>query len=414
MRAATFRVPLSVALLSLAAMAATAPPSARSISLSHACPPSFEKIPPGVCKLRTLYDLYSAPAGYGGLRAPLPPAHDGMRPEIIDLGRYLFFDPILSADGSTACASCHDPQQGFSDGQPRARGRGAIEQQHRRSGGVMLKRGAPTLWNVAFLDSLEWDGRSANLQQQARNPILNADEMANSIVGVESALNASAEYRRLFVEAFGLSPDARISISQVQSALSAFEASLISVNSQYDRFAHGDSSAFSALETRGLLLFDGFVARCSQCHTPPLFTNGQLAVIGAPESEGGGFDHGAADTTPHRKLNGAFRVPSLRNIALTAPYMHSGAFGTLEEVVNFYNRPHPVDALGVQKIALHWNMHPEGLNLSPDEIKALVAFLKTLTDESNMPAIPQQLPSGLAPVGIRSNTVPTAGMQRAR
>jgi cytochrome c peroxidase len=238
--------------------------------------------------------------------------------------------------------------------------------------------------------------------------------MSNSIDGVERALNANTEYRRLFRQAFGFSPDARISINEVQSALGAFEASLISVNSQYDRFAHGDSSAYSALEKRGLLLFDGFVARCSQCHTPPLFTNGQLAVIGAPESQGGDFDHGAADNTPHRKLNGAFRVPSLRNIALTAPYMHSGAFETLEDVVNFYNRPHPVDALAGQHIALHWNMHPEGLNLSADEIKALVAFLKTLTDESNMPAIPQQVPSGLSPAGSLQNTMPTAGIQRAR
>jgi cytochrome c peroxidase len=401
MRAATFGASLSTALLGFVVAAHAAPPS-QPIALSHSCPPSFEKVSSGVCKLRTLYELYSAPAGYGGLRAPLPPAHDGMRPEIIDLGRYLFFDPLLSADRTTACASCHDPRKGFSDGQPRARGRGAVEVQHRRSGGVTLKRGAPTLWNVAFLNSLDWDGRSTDLEQQARNPILNSDEMANTVEGVEGSLNDNAEYRRLFQQAFELGADARISFRQVQVALGAFEASLISLNSQYDRFAHGDSSSLSPLETRGLLLFDGFVARCSQCHTPPLFTNGQLAVIGAPESSGASFDHGAADLTPHRKLNGAFRVPSLRNIALTAPYMHSGAFATLEDVVNFYNRPHPVDTLGEQKIALHWNMHPEGLNLSEEEIRALVAFLNTLTDESNLPVPPLQLPSGLMPAPIQS------------
>jgi cytochrome c peroxidase len=362
--------------------------------LSTQCPPSFEKSADGTCALRTLYDLYEAPPGFGGLRVPLPKARDGFKPQVIDLGRFLFFDPILSEDHATSCANCHDPAHGFTDGQAQARGRGGSGVGRTRQGGVVLQRGTPTLWNVAFLSSFDWDGHATSLEDQATKPLLSPDELGNTRDNLERDLNANAVYRRLFQQAFPGTANSTITVDLVCRALAAFEASLISLNSRYDRYAHGDSSALSSNEIQGLVLFSGFVTRCSQCHTPPLFTNGELAVIGAPDPPGVKFDHGAGGGGD-AELNGAFRIPTLRNIAVTAPYMHSGAFATLEQVVAFYNtRQGPPLPTG-EHVVLHWNIHPEGLGLSAAEVTAISAFLRTLTDESFLPTTPSAVPSGL-------------------
>ena len=186
-----------------------------------------------------------------------------------------------------------------------------------------------------------------------------------------------------------------ISLEEVYTALAAFQASLISLNSRYDQYAHGYHDALSEREIEGLNIFRSFVARCAECHTPPLFTNQQVAVIGAPEPEGYPLDIGAERTYSAPRLRGGFKVPTLRNIASTAPYMHSGRFKDLFSVMEFYNggRGHAVP----EEVDLHLHWHISSPNLSTDELARLVDFLGTLTDESLTPDIPPWLPSGLDP-----------------
>lgn len=367
--------------------------SAAVITLSDRCPPSFEKSSEGVCRLRTLYEQYDSvqQRGLGGTRTSLPKHRDGYSPEQIDLGRYLFFDPILSADGSMSCASCHQPDKGFADGRARAVG---ID-------GAALNRAAPSLWNMAFLPRFFWDARAQSLEEQALGPLYSPHEMGNTPERLLQRMNASAAYRRLFHQAFSTAPLANehefeITLPQLYRALAAFQASLISLNSRYDQYAHGYHDALTENEKSGLNVFRSFVSRCAECHTPPLFTNAQVAVIGAMEPPGLPLDVGAEKTYGAPALRAGFKVPSLRNIALTAPYMHSGRFATLRDTVAFYNggRGHEVpETLDLQ---LHW--HISSPNLTNNELDRLVDFLQTLNDESLMPAIPQVLPSGLAPL----------------
>lgn len=359
------------------------------IQLSTQCPPSFERLDSGICKLITLYDRYDSlqGKGIGGLKTALPERRDGFSAKQIDLGRYLFFDPLLSANKRLSCASCHHPELGFSDNRARSIG---VQ-------GTKLSRSSPTLWNSAFLTRFFWDSRSGSLEDQVRGPLFNPDEMGNTPTQLMESLNGNATYRRLFQEAFELSSDSRIELPQVFVAITAFEASLISLNSRYDRYAHGYHQALSKEEIAGLNVFRSFVARCSECHTPPLFTNQQIAVIGAPELEGLPFDIGAEKILGAERLKGGFKVPTLRNIAKTPPYMHSGKFKNLRSAVEFYTkgRGHAVPD-GV-KLHLHWHIWEP--NLTEQEIDLLVVFLEALTDEVFKPAIPEKLPSGLLPVG---------------
>ena len=356
--------------------------------LSSRCPPSFEKTATGVCELRDLYQLYDSlqNRGVGGTRTALPPHRDGFTPEQIDLGRYLFFDPVLSGDGTLSCASCHRPDRGFSDGRPRSIGI------HREDAG----RAAPSLWNVAFLKRFFWDARAGSLEAQAPGSLYSPREMGNNPARLMDSLNGNAVYRRLFRTAFPEHAAAPIGVEQVYTALAAFQTSLVSLNSRYDRYVHGYEKALNDREIQGLNVFRSFVARCAECHTPPLFTNEQVAVIGVPEPPGRTFDIGAEKTFDSPKLRGGFKVPTLRNVARTAPYMHSGSFTELRDAVEFYNkgRGHAVPK-GTQ-LYLHW--HITDPKLSDVEIDRVVDFLQTLTDQTFMPAIPARVPSGLTPI----------------
>lgn len=372
-----------------------------AFELSDQCPPSFEKAADGRCKLRSLYELYGSQEGFGGLRVSLPAARDGFTPQAIDLGRYLFFDSALSGDGTVSCAHCHHPDHGLADGRAQSMGVGGRGVGPGRSGGADLPRSAPSLWNVAFATSLFWDSRAATLEEQARGPLFSKIEMNNSPAALERTLNGNAEYRRLFAEVFGPEAGRHIRTEQVLHALAAFESTLVSVNSRYDHFAHGDSNALDEQELRGLNVFHSFVVRCSQCHTPPLFTNNELAVIGTPDSARSGFDPGAGAITSEPALNGAFRIPSLRNIAVTGPYMHAGQFATLPEVVDFYNDKRGHAAPADQKLLIHWHIALQQPSISTRDREDLVAFLGTLTDESLLPLIPGRVPSGLPVVGTR-------------
>jgi cytochrome c peroxidase len=354
------------------------------IQLSESCPPGFELTEDGVCKLRSIYQQYKSleNAGVGGLKTALPEVRDGFTPQQIDLGRYLFFDPILSKDGTVSCGTCHQPEKSFADGLATSVG----------VGGQQVSRGAPSLWNVAFLKLLFWDGRAETLEEQMQGPLFAENEMGNTPEQLLASLNQNATYKALFNQAFPEGTD-EIELDEIYIAIAAFEASLISLNSRYDQYAHGYHGALNENEIEGLNIFRSFVARCAECHTPPLFTNQQLAVLGTPEPDGKELDPGAQIPYNDPSLRGAFKVPSLRNVALTAPYMHSGRFKTLKDAAEFYTKGRGHAVPEGENLYLHWHIWEP--DLTDNELDRLVDFLHTLTDESFMPKRPDRLPSSL-------------------
>lgn len=354
--------------------------------LKSSCPPGFKLNENNECIAKNLYSQYATTnkAGVGGLKSALPEIRDGFSPQEIDLGRYLFFDPALSVDQSVSCATCHDPNKGLGDGLATSLGKD----------GQRLKRAAPSLYNVGYLKKLFWDGRATSLEEQMLEPLFSKEEMGNSPENLLRTINAIENYRKLFTEAYPeRKRDQPIALKEITKALAAFQSSLISLNSKYDQYAHGYDGALNQNEIEGLNIFRSFVARCAECHTPPLFTNQQFAVIGTPEPDGLPLDPGAEIPFNDKSLRGAFKVPSLRNIAQTAPYMHSGKFKTLRETVQFYTdgRGHAVPE--GENLLIHWHIWEP--NLTDYELDRLVDFLKTLTDESFKPKIPELLPSGL-------------------
>lgn len=356
------------------------------------CPPGFELTDGNRCELRTLYQNYDSLryAGVGGPRTGLPRARDGFSPQQIDLGRYLFFDPLLSADNSVSCASCHHPDLGFSDGRARSVG----------IGGAEVRRAAPSLWNVAFLQSFFWDARADSLEQQMVGPLYDPKEMGSNPTELLAEIGGNDAYRALFRDAYPGS-EGPPTLEQIYHSIAAFQASLISLNSRYDQYAHGYHDALTEDEKEGMNIFRSFVARCAECHTPPLFTNQQVAVIGVQEPDGRPLDGGAESVSGNPGLRGGFKVPSLRNVAKTAPYMHSGAFGNLRDAAEFYTlgRGHALPEEEKQRMVVHWHIWEP--NLTDDELDRLVDFLATLTDEAFKPSIPTAVPSGLAPVGAK-------------
>ena len=355
--------------------------AALEFQLTHTCPASFE-LQDGGCVLRNRYKEYRSlrDAGVGGLRTGLPPLREGFTPQQIDLGRYLFFDPVLSADGSVSCASCHDPAQGFADGRAQAVG----------VSGQTLPRSAPSLWNIGFFSTLLWDGSKSSLEEQMQGPLYSPVEMGNSPSHLLDTLNGNPTYRTLFEQAFGAAP---IALNHIYTAITAFEGSLVSLNSRYDLYAHGYHAALNKEEIAGLNVFRSFVARCAECHTPPLFSNQQLAVVGVADSPGEIIDPGAEAITGDASQRGAFRVPSLRNITRTAPYMHRGQKATLEDAARFYTGGRGHEVPEGESLMIHWHIWEP--HLTDREIELLVTFMGALTDETFMPEIPTAVPSGL-------------------
>lgn len=393
--------------LSLLIGNAQADSTASSIELASNCPPGFELTENNSCALHSLYDQYNSlyNQGVGGLKTALPARRDGFSPQQIDLGRQLFFDPLLSGDQTLSCASCHHPKLGFADGQAKSTG----------INGRSASRSAPSLWNMAFLTSFFWDARAKTLEEQMTGPLYSPDEMGNNPAQLLTSINDNSTYRRLFASVYPSDSAQPISLTQIYGAIAAFETSLISLNSRYDHYAHGYAEALNANELEGMNVFRSFVARCAECHTPPLFTNQQIAVIGVPEAAGVPFDAGAETVSHNPTWRGGFKVPSLRNIAQTAPYMHNGVFTTLRDASEFYTkgRGHALPEEEKARVLLHWHIwEPQLADL---ELDRLVDFMKTLTDESFTPAIPTQVPSGLTPGGrlpaalqnATSNAAPT-------
>jgi cytochrome c peroxidase len=337
----------------------------------------------------------SVEPSFSGLQRHFPPvnepADNPTTAAKVELGRLLFFDPLLSAGNDLACAACHHPDYGFSDGLATAVGAGGSDIGPQRSGGVSLSRNTPSLWNVAYAQTFFWDGRESSLEAQALIPMTHADEMGSvDTAGLITRLRAIPEYVNLFDTAFSGGSEA-VTVLNVQRALAAFQRTLTSQDAPFDRYAAGDFDALTPAQRRGLVLFRSAATRCFECHAAPTFTTPTFRVIGVPSDDPGRAAVGNGPT-------GAFKVPSLRNVALSAPYMHNGALATLAEVIDFYSegggRPHGVA-----------NMDPfiQGFELTEQEKADLIAFLHALTDESNLPAVPASLPSGLPVVARLDN-----------
>lgn len=276
------------------------------------------------------------------------------------LGRRLFFDPILSRDSSISCASCHLQFTGFTHvDHPLSHG----------INGLKGNRNSLTLFNLAWSKYFMWDGGVNNLEVQPINPITNPVEMDNTLAKAVTSLQRSSVYRARFAEAFG---DSTITGQRLLKALAQFLVMLESCNSRYDQYMRNDSSArMTAEELHGLTVFR---AHCAHCHTEPLFTNNGFENNGLlPDSEL--HDIGRMKITNRPEDSLKFRVPSLRNVAVSYPYMHDGRFHTLEDVIEHYRS-------GIVKTRTLSGQLSRPVLISDTDKKDLVAFLKTLTDRN--------------------------------
>ncbi|GEM_PF-187245 len=278
----------------------------------------------------------------------------------VKLGKLLFFDPILSGDATVSCASCHNPRNSFSDSRQFSVG---VE-------GKLGERNSMALINLAWSNSFFWDGSALSLEAQARVPLLNPLEMNIQMDEAVRRLNNHPDYPQLFYDAYERLPDEY----SLLRAIASYQRTLISYNSRYDQFFFEDRyDALSDSEIRGWSLFYGYgdKVHCGSCHSGNHFTNNAF------ENNGLYFeyrDQGRYMITMREADKGRFKVPTLRNIALTAPYMHDGSLKTLEEVVDFYN----TGGKGHPNQSFHVHIHTP---LTSAEKRDLVNFLKTLTDE---------------------------------
>lgn len=300
-----------------------------------------------------------------------PLTYDG-----VQLGRHLFYDPIISVDSSMTCVSCHDPKKAFTDGLAVSPG----------VDGSLGKRSAMSLVNVGFVrKDFFWDGRSPSLEHQAVLPIEDPLELQDDWDNVEKKLQNSELYRNLFRKAFGISNSDEMTRDLAGKALAQFQRIIVSANSKFDREQQG-RTFFNSDQQNG---FDMFFdtnqvlpdAECGHCHNWPLFTTNEFFNNGITQVESLDDypDKGLGALTDYRFDNGKFRTPTLRNIELTAPYMHDGRFATLEDVLDHYSsgghKSDNLDPLIVSK-------EEGGLGLTSGQKEDIIEFLRTLTDTS--------------------------------
>ena len=308
--------------------------------------------------------ILSKPNGFVAMVVPKdnPTTYEG-----IALGRRLFFDPVLSGNQSISCAHCHQPALAFTDASATSSG----------SVGINGSRSAPSLLNIGFhYKGVFWDGRSPNLEDQALHPIRDSVEMKGDWVKIIQLLENGDDYPGLFEKAFG---HKKINKNLVAKALAQFQRTLLSFDSKFDRVMR-EETTFTKNEKRGWTIFfdAGYpntpMAECSHCHSDPLFTNLEFTNNGIDSSYNllTFPDAGLGEITGNKYDNGKFRTPTLRNIAVTAPYMHDGRFKTLEEVIDHYNTG------GHYSPNKNPNVKP--LDLTAKDKADLILFLNTLTD----------------------------------
>jgi len=327
-----------------------------------------------------------------GVLEPTIPDQNPLTADKVTLGRQLYFDKRLSADGTVSCATCHDPLKGFSDAHPVAVG---IKNQ-------TGARNSPTVLYSGFNEVQFWDGRAPTLEEQAKGPLVNPVEMGQvSHEAVVKAVTAIPEYGNAFKAAFG-SP--AVTVDRIVQAIASFERTVAPFTSPFDRFLAGQKDAISDSAKRGFVLFQG-KARCVTCHefnnSFPYFTDNKFHNIGVAmkgnfeqlarqaqsvpakgaETQQAALAHkpgfealGRWIVTRQPKDIGAFKTPTLRNVTLTAPYMHDGSQATLEVVMDFYNKG------GEPNPNLDGGIRP--LNLTKEEISDVIEWMKSLTDEN--------------------------------
>lgn len=311
-------------------------------------------------------------AGHPSLKAwilpPVPyPKDNKPTAARVDLGARLFHDPRLSGEGNMSCASCHNPALGWSDGLGTAKGVKSM----------VLGRASPTLFNTAFNTIQMWDGRKKSLEDQAMGPMEANTEMNMDIGRLFHWLNASEEYRALFARAY---PGEAIDAGTVSKAIASFERTVVSNNSPFDRWVKGDAKAMTAQQVKGFKLFNG-KANCAACHSGPNFTDNGFHNLGLKSSGNDNADVGRFAIRPVKAMNGAFKTPTVREAARTAPYFHDGSARTLMDVVEHY------DVGGAMTANLSPNMKP--LQLTPNEKDALVAFMEALSSPQKPNVIPE-------------------------
>lgn len=306
----------------------------------------------------------SAPLGLPPVPTPSgnPPAADS-----IALGRRLFYDTSLSKDNSLSCASCHNPIFRYSDARERSIG----------VGGTLGVRHAPTLLNVAYSPLLFWDGRAASLESQVLSPMADPLEMNQSHEASIAKLKRNPAYKTLFRAAFGTDD---ITLDRVENALASFERTILCGNSAFDRYQYqGQKDALTPAQIRGLAVFtDPHRGNCSSCHTIgtkyALFTDGQFHNTGEGADDNDQFaDPGRYKVTHVDADKGAFKTPTLRDVALSGPYMHDGKLKTLKAVVDFY--------AGKGNSNPNLDAKMKAMNLTAQNRDDLVEFMKSLTGE---------------------------------
>ncbi len=315
---------------------------------------------------------------------------------IIGLGKTLFFDPVLSKNRKMSCATCHQPEKGFTDGLTTSR---AFKQ------GGFTKRNSPTLVNSVYAEKYFHDMREYDLERQVKHVVYNKEEFNMDFIELSDLLKASDEYVALFKDAYGNRDKYIISSWSISNALAAYVASLSSYNSSFDLYVRNESNQITESAKQGFNLFMGKAA-CGTCHfapsfsglVPPYYSESESEVLGVTvtfdtispllDPDLGRIQNGRArDEVIH--FAHSFKTPTIRNSKLTGPYMHNGAFSSLEEVMHFYNHG------GGQGLGIdipNQTLPPDKLNLSSMEMKNIIDFMESLTDTANMTSIPSTLP----------------------
>ena len=321
-----------------------------------------------------------------------------------DLGRFLFWDPIMSGDKDVSCATCHHPELAYADAIDLSLGVGGSGLGTDRQGGDLVPRNAPTILNTAFngIDNdgnynieeapMFWDSRTESLENQALQPFLSAEEMRGDNIGEDDIMDTIierlsniSEYQELFSSAFG---STEITEERILQAIATFERGIVANNSPFDQYMRGDNSAMTDEQIEGLETF--IEVGCADCHSGAMFSDYELHTLGVPDHDLVQDDKGATD-------NFDFRTPTLRNIELTAPYMHNGVIESLEDVVEFYDDISQGRENDINDNLDFEDLDPEirDLSVRRGDIDEIVAFLEALTDEGFDVTVPESVPSGL-------------------
>ncbi|CAG5073004.1 Cytochrome c551 peroxidase [Dyadobacter sp. CECT 9623] len=360
-------------------------------------------------KIESLADLGALP------KYVTDPPGNPTSPEKVKLGRLLFFDPILSGSKDVACATCHQPEFSYAEFLETSIGVGGMGRGSKRffldpNDIPFVKRNSQSILNVAFNGirngetyhpdsaAMFWDLRTKGLEEQALFPIRTFEEMRGHgyeedkvVDDIVKRIKAIPEYRSLFAAAFGGQSDP-VNAGNLAKAIASYERTLIANNSRFDQYMRGDSSALTTGEKEGLNLF--LKAGCAKCHSGPMFSDFKLHTLGVPDTPN------RPETDAGGDNNYGFRTPTLRNLRYTSPYMHSGAFKTLDQVMLFYE-----DLTGGKienpKVEMYqMDSLVSQINVKFKDIDRIVEFLNSLNDESFDKSIPEKVPSGLPVSGM--------------